>query len=590
MNSLFVSLAVLFFFAFLGALFSNRIKQVTLLGLLLAGAVIGPKSLGLIGDDALIDFIVQVGAILLLFVIGLEFDLPRLMRVGAKGAIISLFKIGLTLLVGFAILSWIVEPKAAVLLSLVIAFSSTVTIVKILEQKNLFSKSEVPLLLSILIIEDVVAVFLLSLLTSLHTSTASLSVTFENLVVGLVILLALYVALRQLLQPVVAWILRTDSEDLVVISISVFLCAAFSWLSALLGFSAPLGAFLAGSLIGSMKESKSFEHAVKPYTMIFSALFFVAMGTLVDFSAFSAHWVLVLVLLGVLLATRFLTVGLLSYLVANLRGEQAVFASIAMFSVGEFSLLLASQATKFLPALDLITITSAVIFLSTLITSVTISYSPYAWGHLAGFRLLGKHSKLATLSQFIRSIFEEIDMNSAQSIMLKRNIRGAIALFLASIMSVAVWRKAVLLVEPARWGSWGVAGSYALLAALVSLFLVLKVKKTRRVLHSLAHVLANRSFTRNLRRSQKIVTRLYWAMMLALYALFFPLLVFIFDLNHFSLVIPAALLLAAALLFLRCYALIETSLQDTAYPQYQRYTDAMRKPFAAAKPDMETYD
>ena len=69
MSELFVSLAVLFFFAILGALFSNRIRQVTLLGLLLAGTLIGPNALGLITDAALIDFIVQIGAVLLLFVI-----------------------------------------------------------------------------------------------------------------------------------------------------------------------------------------------------------------------------------------------------------------------------------------------------------------------------------------------------------------------------------------------------------------------------------------------------------------------------------------------------------------------------------------
>ncbi len=590
MSELFVSLAVLFFFAILGALFSNRIRQVTLLGLLLAGTLIGPNALGLITDAALIDFIVQIGAVLLLFVIGLEFDLGRLMRVGAKGAIISIFKIGLTLLAGFTLLSWFVDPRAAVLLSLIIGFSSTVTIVKILEQKNLFMKSEVPLLLSILIIEDILAVFLLTLLTSLNAAPAALSLTFENLVVGIVILLALYVALRRLIQPLVALILRTDSEDLIVISISVFLCASFSYLSALLGFSAPLGAFLAGSLIASMKESRSFEHAVKPYTLIFSALFFVAMGTLVDIDAFRTHWALILVLLGVLLTTRFVTVGLMSYLVANLRGEQAVFSSIAMFSVGEFSLLLASQSTKIAPSLDLITITTAVIFLSTLITSLAISSSPAAWSHLAGSKLLRKKSKLSTLSSFVRNIFEEIDMNSAQSLALKRNISGAILLFFASIMSVAVWRKADLLVNPSQWGPWGAAGSYAILTSTVALFLLLKVKKTRRVLHALALVLANRSFTRNVRRSQRIVTHLYWALMLALYALFFPLLVLLFDLNYFSLVVPGLLLLGAALLFLRCFALIETSLNDVAYPQYQRYTDAVRKPFAAARPEMEEYE
>src|SRR3989338_2123932 len=148
-----ISLGILFVCAIVGGIIANRFRQPAVFGLLLVGAIIGPNLLNLVKDGEMINMMAEFGAILILFIVGLEFDITKLVKLGARSIVIGLLKFAivlffgyqLTLLMGFGI-------KVALFVGVILSFSSTVVVVKVLEQKEMFKRTEVPLLIAILII------------------------------------------------------------------------------------------------------------------------------------------------------------------------------------------------------------------------------------------------------------------------------------------------------------------------------------------------------------------------------------------------------------------------------------------------------
>ena len=171
MESELLTLGILFFFAIVGGVIAKRFKQPAVLGLLLVGAIIGPNTLNIVSNQEWIDMIIEFGAILLLFVVGLEFDLAKLVKLGFKGVTIAVLKTGIAFFIGYQTASLFgYEPIVGIFAGAVLSFSSTVVIVKVLEQKALYNRQETPLLLTVLVIEDVLAVIALIFFSSLQNS------------------------------------------------------------------------------------------------------------------------------------------------------------------------------------------------------------------------------------------------------------------------------------------------------------------------------------------------------------------------------------------------------------------------------------
>src|SRR3989338_36989 len=176
-----VSLGILFLCAIVGGIIAARFKQPAVFGLLLVGALIGPNLLNLVKDSSMIAMMADFGAILLLFIIGLEFDVSKLMKLGARSILIGLLKFAIvlffgyetTLLLGFGV-------KVALFVGVILSFSSTVVVVKVLEQKEMFSRKEVPLLIAVLIIEDIIAVLILTFFSGVKDANTGLISTFEH--------------------------------------------------------------------------------------------------------------------------------------------------------------------------------------------------------------------------------------------------------------------------------------------------------------------------------------------------------------------------------------------------------------------------
>ena len=186
-----ISLGILFLCAIIGGIIASRFKQPAVFGLLLVGAVIGPSALNIVQDVSMIRMMAEFGAILILFIIGLEFDVSKLMKLGARSILIGLLKFAIVLFFGYETTLLLgLNSKIALFVGVILSFSSTVVIIKVLEQKDMFSRREVPLLVAVLIIEDVIAVLALTFFSGIKDSRVGFISTFEHIIFSIAILVA----------------------------------------------------------------------------------------------------------------------------------------------------------------------------------------------------------------------------------------------------------------------------------------------------------------------------------------------------------------------------------------------------------------
>ena len=368
-----ISLAVLFFCVIIGTWISSRFKQPTEIGLLLVGAIIGPNLLNLVNDQGMIELFIELGAILLLFVIGLEFILPKLLHIGSKAIVFGIMKLGIIFFISFEVALLLGLGKiTALLIGLIFSFSSTVVIVKILEAKKLYHRDEMPLLIGVLLIEDIFGVIILSILSQSNTVGGLVGI-FWNLTLAFIILGVSYFVMLKIANPIISWLLKETSDDSIPF-LALALCIGFGYLAMKLGLSPAIGAFLAGSIIASYPNAKLFEHSMKPYTIMVTSLFFLSIGTLVNLKSLNSIALYLPVFLLVIILSRFIAIRFISSLVANFQKDQVIFSSITLIAISEFSLLIAKSAQHFTSEIDLISLTAFLIFTTAYIMSFSINH------------------------------------------------------------------------------------------------------------------------------------------------------------------------------------------------------------------------
>ena len=225
-----ISLGVLFLCAIIGGIIATRFRQPAVFGMLLVGAIIGPNSLSLVKDGNMINIMAEFGAILILFIIGLEFDVSKMMKLGARYILIGLLKFLIIMFLGYQITLLLgLGAKVALFVGVILSFSSTVVVVKVLEQKDMFSRKEVPLLVAVLIIEDILAVLTLTFFSGVSNSSASILSTFEHIVFSIAILVFAYFIMMKVLRFGINIVLNNNSDESVLAFLSLGIGALFSY-------------------------------------------------------------------------------------------------------------------------------------------------------------------------------------------------------------------------------------------------------------------------------------------------------------------------------------------------------------------------
>lgn len=317
-----------------------RLRLVPIVGFLVAGVFIGPYALGLVKDRELVDATAEIGVILLLFTIGIEFSLEKLARIQKLIFGGGTLQVGATIAVVAGILyTFGVSVPAAIFTGMLVALSSTAIVLKLLADKGETNSEPGQVALGLLIFQDlaiVVMVLLVPVLAGGSDGGVGQIATALGTAIG-IILLVLVVA-RRIMPKILESVALTCSPELFLLTV-IAICFGTAYLTSLAGVSLSLGAFLAGLMVS---ESRFSQHALSetlPLQILFSATFFISVGMLLDLSFLLANLPLVVgVIVAVLIikvATTWISVKALGY-----SGPIAAASALTLAQIGEFSFVL----------------------------------------------------------------------------------------------------------------------------------------------------------------------------------------------------------------------------------------------------------
>ncbi|ATB31353.1 cation:proton antiporter [Melittangium boletus] len=383
----------------------QRLRQPVVLGYIIAGLIMGPHvPIPLVADPGIVQTLSELGVILLMFSLGLEFSLRKLLAVGPTASITAAIQCSLMIWLGFVVgraFGW--TAKESIFTGAIIAISSTTIIAKAFDEQGIKGKLR-EIVVGILIVEDLIAILLMATLTAVSTgsglSAGQLTLTIGRLalflvglvVVGLFVIPRTVRAVHRLKRP----------ETMLVTSVGI--CFAIALLAQSFGYSVALGAFLAGSLVAESGEEQEIEHLVQPVRDMFAAIFFVSVGMLIDPGLIAQHWLAVLVLTLVVILGKLVGVSLGVFLTGN-GTRTAVQSGLSLAQIGEFSFIIAGLGLSLNATGDFIYPVAVAV---SAITTLTTPFLIKASGPVANFVDAKLPKPLQTFAALYGSWVEEM--------------------------------------------------------------------------------------------------------------------------------------------------------------------------------------
>lgn len=303
--------AVIMIMASIMALISYKLKQPMVMAYIVAGMIIGPHTppFSLITHVDILHVFAEIGIILLLFVIGMEFPIEKLKNIGKKASVIAIAEASGTFLAGFAVSQALgFAFYDSLFLALAISVTSTVIIMKVLEELGMVKDEATYLIVGIAVIEDIIIISLLAVLQSV-ASTGNLSVVEISVSIGLVIsfIIGAIVIGSKVIPRCVDLVGRTGHDELLIIAV-LGVAFGLSFIAFKLDISVATGAFFAGVLVAESKMRMATKIIATPIRDMFAALFFISVGALMDIKMLPLFLVPAIILILVSFAAKFLTV------------------------------------------------------------------------------------------------------------------------------------------------------------------------------------------------------------------------------------------------------------------------------------------
>lgn len=341
---LIADLALILICAGVMTLIFKKLGQPLVLGYILAGFIASPhfSLTPSVIDAASIHVWSDIGVIFLLFALGLEFSFKKIVKVGGAAIIAALTIIFGMIFLGFTVgsaLGW--SKMDALFLGGMISMSSTTIIYKAFEDLGLAKKKFAGLVMSILILEDILAVVLMVVL-----STISVSSTFEGgalvgSILKLVFYLVLWLVMGIYLIPLILRKTKKLLSDETLLVVSLGLCFLMVVIADKAGFSAAFGAFIMGSILAETLEAERIEHLVKPVKDLFGAIFFVSVGMMVDPAMIAQYWLPILIITITVIVGQ-ATFATLGTLLSGQPLRTAIQCGFSLTQIGEFAFIIAS--------------------------------------------------------------------------------------------------------------------------------------------------------------------------------------------------------------------------------------------------------
>ena len=568
-------LAVIMLVAGVVTILFHRLKQPVVLGYIVAGFIIGPHTppFGLIHDEDTIKTLAELGVIFLMFCLGLEFSLRKLFKVGATAFIAAFLEIVLMIWIGYEIGRWFDwSTMDSLFLGAILAISSTTIIVKALNDLKMKDQRFAQLIFGVLIVEDILGIGIIALLSSIAVSgTVSSGEVFSTVgKLSLFMIVALVIGIL-LVPRLLAYVARFESNEMLLITV-LGLCFGFCLLVVKLEYSMVLGAFLIGAIMAESRQLIKIERLIEPVRDMFSAIFFVAIGLMIDPQILLQYaWPIAVITLAVVLG-KMLSCGLGAFIAGN-DGRTSLRVGMGLSQIGEFSFIIAALGMTLQVTSDfLYPVAVAVSAITTLLTPYLIrgadplslkiaAVMPKRMTRVFGMygewlRSIQPQGEGAMLASMIRKIILQVGVNLALVIAIffaGSYFAARIGGYLEGWVSDPSWQKALI------WGG----------ALLLSLpFLIAAYRK----LKALSMLLAEMSVTpemagRHTQRVRRVIAELIPILsLLVIFLLLAALSASILPTNKLLVLIAVVTAAVAAVLwrwFIRVHTRMQVALLET---------------------------
>jgi monovalent cation:H+ antiporter-2, CPA2 family len=319
----------------------QALRQPVVVGYLVAGMAVGPHlKVPLLANYDRIHTLSELGVILLMFALGLEFSVRKLIKLGPTSGFITAIQVGLMIWLGYLcgkVMGW--TPLESIFTGAFLSISSTTIVAKAYEETTVTQRLR-DLVFGVLLMEDLTAVVELAILTTLASGTQVSAPMLFSTLARLVIFLVLLVGIGIIVVPrVIRLVVRLNRPETTLIA-SVGIAFGMALLAEHAGYSVALGAFLGGSLVAESGEVHSIEHLVAPVRDLFGAVFFVSVGMMIDPGLIAEHWLALIFLVGAVIIGKVVAVGLGS-LMSGAGIKTSVEAGMSLAQIGEFSFIIA---------------------------------------------------------------------------------------------------------------------------------------------------------------------------------------------------------------------------------------------------------
>ena len=365
-----------------------KIKQPLIIGYLFAGMLIGPFStlwswilpkggpnsevigtVGILSDISALNLFAEIGVILLLFVIGIEFPYAKIRSIGRVAVGVGTIGLFSTLgVIFYTAIALGLNFMDALFISAALSISSTAIIVKLLEETGRIKKESSILILGILIVEDVIAVILISSLQSIAlVGTVSIESIIAVVAVAVALIVGTFTIGTRVIPPLIDRVAAAEHREILLLSV-LGLCFGYALFANVVGLSVAIGAFLAGVLVAESKSAEVAKLLSSPIKDMFVAIFFISVGALMDVSQLQNYIYVAIVLIAVSIGMKFGSNLIGNFIFRQKRGKAIRSASTLAAPRGEFSIVIIKvgvdmgAVSSFLfPLIGMITIITAII-------------------------------------------------------------------------------------------------------------------------------------------------------------------------------------------------------------------------------------
>jgi monovalent cation:H+ antiporter-2, CPA2 family len=393
------SLEIIFIASAVVVFLLHKMKVPSLVGFLVAGVIIGPYGIGIIKDTHAVELLAEIGVILLLFTVGLEFSIAKLLRM--KKAVVAGggLQMILATALGVAVASHATEKtNDAIFFGFLVALSSTAIVLKLLAEKGETDSPHGRIMVGILIFQDLCIVPLMLLIPALSGEGVTLVDIALKMGKAVLIITVVLVSARWLVPNLLHQVVHTRSRELFIITI-IILCIGIALLTSRFGLSLALGAFLAGLIISESEYAHQATADILPFKESFIGLFFVSVGMLMNVGYMAGNWQKISIAVAGIFCLKVIT-GTAAPLLIGTPMRTSIHTGLGLAQIGEFSFILAAAGrASALISEDLYQVFLSSSVITMIATPFVLNAAPSLSAWITSRHLLKKIGRLKRISE-----------------------------------------------------------------------------------------------------------------------------------------------------------------------------------------------